>query len=482
MKKLFTLLLTLSLVFTAAAGHAVSYTLPEKMGKQLQIGSGLKGSFTLDISGTAEAAAVLQPFDHAEFQVRGMISDKDWHYYLYQTDENENQWARTDLYHHDGSLYLKSELLPDNGILMLPSVEKTLDILTSQDGGAPSFASAAWNILQMSDGMKEEVWLPLVQQLEDRMEAWLIPFASEPALRQNEDGQPCMELSYVIPMDALKTCILDGLELIAQNQELMTLAADIMDEEQREVYLNPYLRYFYSDALDQLNLTFDATMNRIVSMKGETVSTTIELPLDEPRTGYSSLVLSSAGGTQSIMLERNDRSLKLILPSGSLKEDGKISVYLIDTRSDGKESTARKITVTRQEKTWEDEETRSHASYHYTMDIAHDTTQIEAEHAETEYAAISDIRGEAELHFYSKYAQSSPTTLEVDAVWHQDDLALNMHGKFKSASPWVFSPFEITNPQNILEKKPEELSMLFAEWLKHAGEQIRTVSGEEASN
>ena len=87
--------------------------------------------------------------------------------------------------------------------------------------------------------------------------------------------------------------------------------------------------------------------------------------------------------------------------------------------------------------------------------------------------------GEATLHFYSKYAQSSPTTLEVNASWYQEDLELILEGKFKSASPWIFSPFEITEPHSLLEMKPEELTGLFSAWLMNAGSQIKAVSEEK---
>ena len=475
-------MLTISLLLTASAGYAVTYTLPEKMAKQLQIGSGMKGSFTLHVNGASDAAQMLQAFNDAEIQIRGMISDKDWHYYLYQTDENENQWARTDFYHHGGSSFMKSDLLPDAGILMIPAVEKALDALTQTENGNPPFVSAAWNILHMSEGTRNEVWEPLVQQLKDRMEAWLTPYASEPALRQLENGQSCIELSYVIPMNALKKCILDGLDLIIQNPELMSLAADMMDEEQRAAYLNPYLRYFYSDALDQLNLSFDAALTRTVSLKGEIIHSSIDLPLDEKQTGYSSLSLSSEDDVTSCTLSRGDRKLNIILPSGSLKENGSFSFYIIDTRQDGEASTAQKFTIARTENTWEDEETRSHATYLYTLDVVRDITRIGQDHTESEYAVTPERHGEAAFHFYSKYAQSSPTTLEVNAEWKQEDLEISLNGKFKSASPWIFTPFEINDPHNLMEMKHEELGSLLSSLLLNAGSQIKAAPKETASN
>ena len=111
MKKGLAIVLSLWMMCLTTIGYAVTYTLPEKLGRQLAIGSGMKGSFVLNAEGDSETAAALRLFNQAEIQVRGMMSDKDWHYYLYQTDEAENQWARTDLYRKDGAVYMKSQLL-----------------------------------------------------------------------------------------------------------------------------------------------------------------------------------------------------------------------------------------------------------------------------------------------------------------------------------------------------------------------------------
>ena len=284
MKKVLAMVLAFCLLCGSTSAFAVTYTMPEKLSRQLVIGSGLKGSFVLNAEGSSGAAAVLSVLNGAEIQVRGMASDENWHYYFYQTDENENQWARTDLQRKDGNVYLRSDLLKEDRILMLPAVENALDTLTRGSEGTPSFASAVWRLFRMSDGTREDIWNPMVALLGERLENWLTPYAQEPAVKQTDDGQAVIEMGYVIPAEDLKQGILDGLELVTGNQELMTLAADMTTEEQQETYLNPYLRYFYQQALDQLILPFDVSLSRTVSTLGSTLSSVIELPLDEEKT------------------------------------------------------------------------------------------------------------------------------------------------------------------------------------------------------
>ena len=62
-------------ILPATTGLAVTtYTLPEKMDKQLSIGSGLKGSFRLSAEGKDELLLSLEPILDVPFQMRGMKS------------------------------------------------------------------------------------------------------------------------------------------------------------------------------------------------------------------------------------------------------------------------------------------------------------------------------------------------------------------------------------------------------------------------
>ena len=54
MKKILSILLVLVLTTACIAASAAGYTLPEKMERQLTIGSGLKGAFTLHGEGLPE--------------------------------------------------------------------------------------------------------------------------------------------------------------------------------------------------------------------------------------------------------------------------------------------------------------------------------------------------------------------------------------------------------------------------------------------
>ena len=61
MKKVLAMVLAFCLLCGSTSAFAVTYTMPEKLSRQLVIGSGLKGSFVLNAEGSSGAAAVLPP-------------------------------------------------------------------------------------------------------------------------------------------------------------------------------------------------------------------------------------------------------------------------------------------------------------------------------------------------------------------------------------------------------------------------------------
>ena len=91
MKKKIISLIVLMLVIVTGTCQAASYTLPEKMANQLAIGSGLKGTFSITTKGEKFQTPFLKAVSDAEFSIRGISSDKDFHYYVFQSDEQENQ-------------------------------------------------------------------------------------------------------------------------------------------------------------------------------------------------------------------------------------------------------------------------------------------------------------------------------------------------------------------------------------------------------
>ena len=92
MKRMLCCLLTAVLfVFFTASAFAAAYTLPYKMQRQLEVGSGLKGSFVIHSNASAEKEPLIHALSKVEFEIRGIRSENNFHYYIYQPGENEDR-------------------------------------------------------------------------------------------------------------------------------------------------------------------------------------------------------------------------------------------------------------------------------------------------------------------------------------------------------------------------------------------------------
>lgn len=466
---------------------AVTYTLPEKLSRQLEIGSGLKGTFTLSAEGNAPWIPAIAPFAEAEVQVRGIASGDDWHYYLYQADEAENQWARSDFYLKDGTLYLRSDLLPGNEVYFLPPLDEALDQLTNPKDGNPSFASVAYHFAMLPSSLREEAWNPLLIRLEEELESWLTAYASEPYVRKLESGSSVMDLNYVIPADALRNHIVQLAEQLFGEDGFRSLASELMTDAQKELYLNPYLGYYYREAMQRLKLDFDISYSRTVSTMGETLSSQIELPLDEETTGFTALTLHNEDGRTTVTLRNSQQTLILAFyPDQDLKRDGKMTCFMAllpeEDAKEGQSARSLRLDFVYQHEESTDEEERSHETDVYQLRMETDTSFLPEEFQTISLPESAPVAAEAKLHYYSKYAQSSPTTLEVEAHLESSDAQISLQGKFKSASPWVFAPFDGTEKAiSLLSLAEDDRLSLLSALTVNAQEQLQRtdVHGEQ---
>ncbi len=479
MKKAFGLCLCVMLALCCAVSAlaAVDYTLPEKLNKQLSIGSGLKGSFTISAEGNDPLVLALYPFLDTEIQLRSLTSEGETHCYFYQEGPDNAQTGLTEIYLKGNQLYARSDLLPGR-VLSLPEMGALVDGLTKSAGENPAFASLLLNIHQQGEEGRVSTWEPLVSSLSRKLELWIARFETSTA-RISEDGSAVVELNYTIPMAELKKEILSLLSDIRQNPDFLHALEAVMTEEQKSIYLSNGLDYFYTDAMNALTDDFDVVLTRTTTTLGEVVSSSIELPLDGARfSGYTSLQIGSEGRTLTILLKNDEQVIRLVTEDGLFPENPDYVTWWYMTypnRETESASTARsamRIRYSRATETSTDTEGRDHQEDHYTLRTEGDTSRLPAEEKAGDYPEMKSTLLDVTLHYSSKNSQSSPTTLAVNASLKTGDMTLKLDGTFKSASPWIFSPFDISGAVNIMEMKPEERTLLLAEWLAGAGEQL----------
>ena len=197
MKKTLFTLLALILVLATCTCQAAEYTLPEKMHNQLAIGSGLKGTFSISSEGEMFNIPFLKDiFDtrflrtvsDAEYNLRGILSGKDLHYYVFQSDEQDQQKALSELYKKDGIYYFRSDMVQGK-ILEFPVKSAYIEQFIPSGGENVSPASFISNMMTVSEQDRKDQWDPVLTRYQNELEMWLAGFAVEAETVKTETGE-----------------------------------------------------------------------------------------------------------------------------------------------------------------------------------------------------------------------------------------------------------------------------------------------------
>lgn len=466
---------------------AASYTLPEKMNKQLSIGSGLKGEITLHGEGNDPWILGIQPLLNVPLQLRGLSAENQSHFYAYQAGENEEQIGLTEIYLNGSQTFFRSDLLPGE-VFLLPGLENAADLMFPSEGGNPSLASALMRWIQLPADRRSSLLDPVVNGLSGHLEVWASRFVSSSEVRAQDDGTSAVDLIYDIPMAELKKEAVVLWTRLISSDEGQALLNALLDEEQKKIFANVNLDYFYEEALSALDNNFDVMYTQTVSTLGTPISSTLEFPLDEDRMGFQTLVIEQEGGMSTYTLRGEERDVTLqvasvidwdeissfsawicIRPGSSEKEIGEGEYHAL------------RIDVSQQSELSTDEETRDHLRTTWMITAERDVSRLPEGEREEDYPDEPPIQAELRLHYYSKYSQSSPTTLEFEAAFSREELAFSAEGKVKTASPWILSPFPVEDPVDVTTLPKSQLVLKAAEFMASAGEMLVPVKTEEAS-
>ena len=474
MKKRFVCLIALMLSLVIGAGQAASYTLPEKMYNQLAIGSGLKGSFSITAEGEAFDTPFLKVITDAEFSLRGMSSGEDLHYYLFQQD-GEQQSGVTELYRREGTYYLRSDMVPDR-ILAFPDAARYLDSLFPSGKENTPASPFIYKIMTLPEDIRKEKWEPVLTRYGNELEMWLADFTVLAETVRMENGVSALDFTYEIPMSRVAEKIIALAGEIAADGEALELLDSVMSKEEKDLYINGNLLYYYAEALGNIDQSRCVRLNRRMSVMGEVLSSRLELPLDERSTGYTLLEIKQIGELTVYTLRKTGQVTVLALPDTEAfgKPEYEQSVWFAKADTEAQENNlAVRIDISRTVETHDDAEDRNHETDHYSLHIEHDSTYIPED---TDPALIPEYTAtdiEIDLHYSSKYAQNSATVLEVGAEMKKGESVLKVEGKFKTAVPWLFMPFEIANPTDTGTGTGEVLLPYLTDWISNAASIIR---------
>lgn len=461
MKKIVCLLLCLTMLLPFATASAVEYTLPEKLQRQIDFGNGVKGSLIVNLEGNSEWAKLLAPMKDVPLQLRGIRTEGKFQYQIYAVD-GENQVGLTQLYGDDQAVYLRSALLPET-LLMLPVGGDLLDTLLRGEKANPSWYSAAMNILSVPDSVWEEKWQPVLAGYESQIEMSLNDYALPPSVKRDENGVGTMLVRFEVPGEAVKAGTKALLEQALQDETLLSLLRAQMTQEQQAIYLEPNLMYFYAQAIDALPLEDTVILEREMTTKGEVKRSTLTFPLPENENGWSEVTLETADKTTVIRL--NSAGGNMVLQLEETAHTAESAGYRGAWRwvpADSLEMpVAIGFTATKIHSLDVDAELRSHDITTWAIHLEPDLSHLaEDDLTRSAYLTFDPIDLNLKLHYFSKNAQFSPTTLDVAVVaaWPGSTAQISM--AIKTYSPWVLENLPTSGAKNVLNMDTEELGSL----------------------
>ena len=485
MKKKCISVIVLLMILVTGTCYAATYTLPEKMSNQLAIGSGLKGTFTISSEGEKFNTPFLKVIKDAEWSVRGILSGKDLHYYVFQSNEKEEQSALSELYRKDGIYYFRSDMVQGK-ILAFPMLSQFIETLfpvTGENGSSSSFIA---KIMELPESTRKEKWDPVLQRYQNELEMWLADFTVKADTVKLENGLSALDFSYEIPMDSVYEEIVKIYGKFAADQDVVNLLANVMTDEEKQVYLNGNLLYFYLEALQSLQIDRPVKMSKRVSAIGDMLLFRLELPLDERTTGYQSVEIETISQNTFVTIKKTGEILVFGLPDmEKIKQNSfEQSIWFSRVNADPEKKTgniAIRIDITKSQELYDKDE-KSHENDHYDVMIVQDQSHLPEDTDLSLLPETEQIEIKLDVHYSSKYAQNSATTLEINADIKEGSSGMKIQGKFKTAAPWLFMPFEIIDPIQVGTDKESVMEPYFTDWISNADSMIHHSENEASSD
>ena len=480
-KKLLTVI-TMIVILFSGSGFAASYTLPEKLEKQITYGSGISGSFRITAEGSIAETPFIKAVSDAEYSIRGLVSGTDFLCSIFQADQLEQQTACSELYREEKAYYLRSDMVQGK-VLQLPDLTAFVETLFQKKGENPSPASFIAGLAGISETDGSNTMESILSRYRYDLELWLSKYVTEGVFVKLEDGQSAFDSSYNIPIQDFKNLIIKLMGQFTSDPEVSEFLDTVMTPEQKAVYMNGNLLYFYEEALNALDLRQDVRINRRATTLGAVISTDLILPLDQQVTGYHTLSIHSQDQYITYMLQGDHAIFAISVPEKNDKTaetNTERSYWLTRINLDEnneKDNISVKLTIHKTTETHDDEESRSHQTDSYKIILCQDNTFVPEQVDPSVIPSFETIEANLTLHYSSKFAQNSSTKLEFDADFKQGNSIVSVQGSLKTVNSdsWVFKPFDISHPVQLGADKADVFTSYMTDWISNASTMIHHI-------
>lgn len=443
-KTLFCIMSIVLCLMIAITAMAKTYTLPERMGEQLDWGSGLKGVINANFEGNGEVAQLFSGLNGRKISIRG-ITDKNQQtlYYAYETDpeDKEHLMGLTQVYGKENDWFLNSELL-GNRVYELTALK---DGTTDGRDVTPSLLPIIAQLMMSGSETIGNEWDIMLKNCELQMETWLAGFAGIPNVEKLDDGDSIMTFSYTIPGEAVTDEVCAVAEMLLRNTDITAPVTALLTEEQSDVYLNSALIDYYREVMKSLRINEPVKMLREVTTKGEELRSEIELPLPEENpTGFNKVTISTENNLTVYRFAgmNTEWAFGCRILKNSEEEASYEGVLSREYTETEKKSFAVRWHADMNRKADEDAEGMKTDDIIWTISTEYAPEIIpesdKADLYDKEFSTALTIK----MNYSGQNANSSPTTLKIDIEGNIGDTSLNIDSTFKTSGSWVIVPFE----------------------------------------
>ena len=470
MKKVCILIMILVLVTSASFASAATYTLSEKMEKQLEVGSGLKGSFTVHAEGNSDLMVLLKNLNDREIQIRSISArDADEGLTTFYVDPgDESQKGLVEVCRKNGETFIRVASNPEK-IYSLGNLSLLFDLMTAEKGNNIQIWSVLKKMLDIPEEEWNTVWTTALNKYYGDLELWLNQYAMSPHIYTAENGLNAIETKYSIEPDALRSGIVSLISEMLDDSNLVSLLSSKMSPEHAAIYLNKDLIWFYRDALESAELNGPVVFTRRMTTKGVAIGTEIKLPLGTNPLGFKSVSLTNENDEEKWFFEGDEVNVRII-PGKNTSNEKRLSYHASIVVTPGSRTEgffgqygAYDFALSCTVETSTDDEDRNHQYDRWSIELKPNPT-LAGENSAL-YEKCTGMQLSAELHYSGKNAQTSATTLEIDSQFDYGEDQLQLKAKVKTAATWDIVLFDAPESISIFSMNEKELQTMLTEFL-----------------
>lgn len=530
------LCILLCLLLMAPAALAEGYT-PTRLFRQQFItgGNGLRGTVAITASGVAPWLDLLLPFTASKLQVRiigeaqGAASafvtdDEDWQAKLWAKDAQGNQQGLTYVYGNPDGVFFSSDLLPGT-LLTLPvrnvnlpyqlSDGKAVELFTAFNplqlpASSASGNVSAWSALGQLFSIEEDVWntqwAPVVAKYETLMDMWMADYAT-PTVLSGSAGSMTLRTAYEIPADALKEQMKYMVSLIMSDGELLNMIYPLLTEDQRSLYLNPALTWFYGHCIDIAPITGTILLERETTTLGETTAMTIALPVPElpdsltvplgellkntfrlpyadAFAGVDRVSIRQAGEDLSVSLNSPHRTITLLCAPGEAEEGAsRYEGFLRITPAVGNDQPmlSAAFVYEASQSLWEDDEYNTHEDFAWSLELTPDMSLADPD--DLFYSTcieFAPLAFTAKVGYTMKDKAASPVQLAISVAAVLADAEVTVSASLKVAERWAHDVLPTTGAEDVTTMSDERLEQLRTLFVNNATQTMMNLNAAPA--